>query len=98
MKLVLLAGAVFALVAILYRLMGSRGPGLGGVGAGGARGAGGELSSERNGARRLSDADIESLVLEGRKIEAIKLHRKLHGTGLREAKEAVEELASRSPR
>jgi ribosomal protein L7/L12 len=43
----------------------------------------------------LSDGDLQSLtnaLLEGRKIEAIKLCREATGLGLKEAKDAVEEL------
>ena len=35
---------------------------------------------------------VESALLAGRKIEAIKLYREEHGVGLREAKEAVEAI------
>lgn len=40
---------------------------------------------------------VESVLAAGRKIEAIKLYRQEHGVGLREAKEAVEELQRRAP-
>jgi len=40
---------------------------------------------------------VESALAAGRKIEAIKLYRKEHGVGLREAKEAIEELQRRAP-
>jgi ribosomal protein L7/L12 len=40
-----------------------------------------------------TDADVERFVAMGRKITAIKLYREIHGVGLKEAKEAVEELA-----
>lgn len=38
---------------------------------------------------------IEKLLLEGRKIEAIKVHRELTGSGLRASKEAVEAIEDR---
>ncbi len=34
--------------------------------------------------------DVDRLIQLGHKIEAINIYRKLHGTGLKEAKEAVE--------
>ncbi|MFQ5526636.1 MAG: ribosomal protein L7/L12 [Thermoanaerobaculia bacterium] len=40
-----------------------------------------------------SEADVERLVAAGHKIAAIKLHREIHGSGLKEAKEAVDALA-----
>jgi ribosomal protein L7/L12 len=40
---------------------------------------------------------VESALAAGRKIEAIKLYRQEHGVGLREAKEAIEELQRRAP-
>ncbi|MBE0536528.1 MAG: hypothetical protein IH624_12755 [Phycisphaerae bacterium] len=40
----------------------------------------------------VTDDDICLLAQQGRKIQAIKYYRKLHGTGLREAKEAVERM------
>ncbi|AKC81561.1 hypothetical protein IMCC26134_00015 [Verrucomicrobia bacterium IMCC26134] len=45
--------------------------------------------------RSLTETQIASLsepVFRGRKIEAIKLHRELTGMGLKESREAVEEL------
>ncbi|MDP3937756.1 MAG: ribosomal protein L7/L12 [Deltaproteobacteria bacterium] len=39
-------------------------------------------------------ADVDRLILLGHKIEAIKVYRKLHGVGLKEAKEAVEKRQS----
>ena len=41
------------------------------------------------------DASVESLLLAGRKIDAIKAYRADHRVGLREAKEAVEALQRR---
>ncbi len=43
-------------------------------------------------------ASVEELLLAGRKIEAIKLYRRQHGAGLKEAKEAVEALLPGLPR
>lgn len=37
-------------------------------------------------------AEVRRLHAAGRKIEAIKIYRNLHGVGLKEAKEAVERL------
>jgi ribosomal protein L7/L12 len=42
-----------------------------------------------------SEEDLLSLLEQGRKIEAIKLHRERTGAGLKEAKDAVEALAGR---
>jgi hypothetical protein len=42
-----------------------------------------------------SETDVERLLARGEKMLAIRLYRELHGTGLKEAKEAVEALASR---
>ena len=39
-----------------------------------------------------TDEDIRLLAQQGKKIEAIKWYRTLHGVGLKEAKEAVEEM------
>ncbi|MFC1591953.1 ribosomal protein L7/L12 [Thermodesulfobacteriota bacterium] len=39
-----------------------------------------------------TDTDILNLARQGRKIQAIKWYRALHGVGLKEAKEAVEEM------
>ncbi len=40
-----------------------------------------------------SDADVERLVALGRKIDAIKLYREIHGTDLKSAKDAVDKIA-----
>lgn len=40
-----------------------------------------------------TEGDVERLLRMGHKIEAIKVYRNLHGVGLKEAKEAVEQLA-----
>ncbi len=37
-----------------------------------------------------ADAGVDDLIAQGRLIEAIKRHRELHGTGLKESKDAVE--------
>jgi len=42
-----------------------------------------------------SDADVERLVALGRKIDAIKLYREIHGTDLKSAKDAVDKIAER---
>jgi ribosomal protein L7/L12 len=44
-----------------------------------------------------TDADVERLLLRGEKLSAIKLYRDIHGVGLKEAKEAVEEISKRVP-
>jgi ribosomal protein L7/L12 len=36
--------------------------------------------------------DVQRLVSEGQKIAAIKIYRRIHGTSLREAKEAIEAM------
>jgi len=41
--------------------------------------------------------DVQDLVDDGKKIEAIKLYRRMTGAGLAESKDAVEEMASRRP-
>jgi tetratricopeptide (TPR) repeat protein len=43
-----------------------------------------------------TDDDIERLVMQGRKIEAIKLYRKIRNVGLAEAKDAVDQIAKRT--
>ena len=45
-----------------------------------------------------TDADVERLVRQGQKISAIKLHREIHGVGLKEAKEAVDQIQRRAGR
>ncbi|MCA9752897.1 MAG: ribosomal protein L7/L12 [bacterium] len=42
-------------------------------------------------------ASVQELVLAGQKIQAIKRYREENGVGLKEAKEAVEEIARRLP-
>jgi len=39
-----------------------------------------------------TDDDIRALAQQGKKIHAVKWYRDLHGVGLKEAKEAVEEM------
>jgi len=45
-----------------------------------------------------SDADVERLVALGRKIDAIKLYREIHRTGLKTAKDAVDKIAEKPGR
>lgn len=45
-----------------------------------------------------TEEDIPRLLMSGHKIDAIKVYRRLHGVGLKEAKEAVEHLAATLPR
>ena len=40
----------------------------------------------------VTDEDIRTLAQQGKKIQAIKWYRALHGVGLKEAKEAVERM------
>jgi ribosomal protein L7/L12 len=44
-----------------------------------------------------TDADIQRLLQTGRKIDAIKVYRRLHRVGLKEAKDAVDRLAAEMP-
>jgi hypothetical protein len=41
--------------------------------------------------------EVEALLASGQKIEAIKLYRQLHGTDLKDSKDAVEALARELP-
>src|SRR5262245_58487536 len=41
-----------------------------------------------------TDDEVKRLVAAGEKIEAIKLYREIHGCGLKEAKDAVDNMAS----
>ena len=43
------------------------------------------------------EVDLARCLDEGRKIDAIKLYRHIHGVGLREAKEAIERLQAEAP-
>lgn len=42
--------------------------------------------------QNISEADIQELARQGHKIQAIKAHRLLHGSSLKAAKEAVEDM------
>ena len=42
-----------------------------------------------------TSADVERLVALGKRIDAIKVYREIHGTDLKSAKEAVDRLAAR---
>ena len=44
-----------------------------------------------------TEADIDRLIASGRKIEAIKAYRRLHGSDLKDAKDAVEARAKQLP-
>ena len=44
-------------------------------------------------AEQPNEADVQAFLRDGRKIEAIKAYRALHGVDLVDAKEAVEQLA-----
>ena len=44
-----------------------------------------------------TEADLRTLLMAGRKIDAIKVYRRLHGVDLKTAKEAVERLAAELP-
>ena len=43
-------------------------------------------------AEEILEEEIMHLVEQGRKIQAIKLYRQLHGVGLKEAKQSIEEM------
>jgi len=45
-----------------------------------------------------SDADVEQLVAAGHLIDAIKLHRTLHGTDLKAAKDAIDRIRAEQTR
>ena len=45
---------------------------------------------------RGSDEDVRRLIGLGQKIMAIKLYREIHGVGLKEAKDAVEQMAKKA--
>lgn len=61
----------------------------------------GEPGPERSPVSAREQADLEVDLArsldEGRKIDAIKLYRRIHGVGLREAKEAIERLQDEVP-
>ena len=44
-----------------------------------------------------TNADLHRLIMAGRKIDAIKVYRRLHRVDLKAAKEAVEQLAAELP-
>jgi hypothetical protein len=44
-----------------------------------------------------ANEEIESLVRAGRHIDAIRRHREIHGSDLREAKDAIDAIAARLP-
>ncbi len=44
----------------------------------------------------VSDEDIRSLAKQGQKIQAIKWYRSLHGVGLKDAKQSVEQMIQES--
>ncbi len=44
---------------------------------------------------QATDSDVERLIKSGRTTEAIKCHREVHKTSLREAKKAIETLQSK---
>jgi ribosomal protein L7/L12 len=47
--------------------------------------------------RPATDADIQVLLHTGRKIEAIKVYRRLHRVDLKTAKDAIDRLAAEMP-
>jgi large subunit ribosomal protein L7/L12 len=49
-------------------------------------------SSPTNLPQNATDDDVRALAKDGKKIQAIKWYRALHGVGLKEAKDAVEEM------
>ena len=49
------------------------------------------------GAGHPTDDSVREFLLRGRKIEAIKAYREVHGVGLKDAKTAVEALARKLP-
>ena len=56
---------------------------------------GGDLPAPERRSFSNAEEEIVFLLEQGRKIEAIKLYREQTGTGLKEAKEAVEDIARR---
>lgn len=57
-----------------------------------------EPRSTRGGRPENAGRNITELLAQGRKIEAIKLYRELHGCGLKEAKEAIENFSEPAAR
>ena len=45
----------------------------------------------------VTEDSVRQALMQGRKIQAIKIYRRLHGVDLREAKDAVEQLALSLP-
>jgi ribosomal protein L7/L12 len=43
--------------------------------------------------KTATDDEVKRLAQAGQRIEAIKLHRQIHGTGLKESKDAVDKIA-----
>lgn len=89
----MLVAAVTGLVALAILGLAVRGAS---TRAAGSLGAAERAASERLARQLATEGDLEGAVLEllaaGRKIEAIKLYREHTGTGLREAKDAVETI------
>ncbi len=56
----------------------------------------GKTSSSDRMPEDVTDGDIRNLAQQGRKIQAIKWYRSLHGVDLKAAKEAVEEMLKES--
>lgn len=83
-KIALLAAVVLGLVLALARRGSSRTEQLRASGLLPPEGAG-------------TEEDVRRLIAAGRKIEAIKVYREIHGGGLKEAKEAVERIAGEMP-
>ncbi len=44
-----------------------------------------------------TEADMQALVMAGRKIDAIKVYRRLHGVDLKAAKKAIDRAAAELP-
>ena len=52
----------------------------------------GDSSAPEHPPKGITDDDIRNLAQQGQKIKAIKWYRAIHGVGLKEAKDAVEEM------
>lgn len=81
MEIVLAIGAAVA-VLLLLRVLATRGERI-------------DYRNAFSSASELTEDSIRGLLLGGRKIEAIKAYRRLHGVDLKDAKQAVERLAER---
>ena len=57
----------------------------------------GEVATGPAGGSSAQVTTVEAALAAGRKIEAIKLYRHEHGVGLREAKDAIEQLQRPGP-